>query len=458
MNSEELEEMLAKKKRVDAVIKDLVDTVTKNDSEKVKSIFEKNSSIIRDVVTDVNSQSGTNLLGDAVDEEIAKYLIEQGVSFSAAVKKAIMKRNLGLVKSICEINKSIAKHELQQNPEPLQSATYDHKFNDKIARYLIEQGANPNATDHLGRYLLHLQIAKSNFKGAKALIENGADVNLINQEVKSYQRLIMGGSELKGETALSFAIRKYYEYKGIDDQKSDKTLKFISYLIEQKANLNIKNCNEMVPLDIAIFHNSPKIVELLIKAGADLNVGREKAEGVLKYAITEGHIDIGKATIRYILEHDSHWLTTSNKPDLLNDQQELSVYWDEYKAQVKELHDIVEDRIDLTGDGSTRPIMRTVSGFLDHESRKNLVKSSFISSAEAPENFCPRKLAVISVAAITCALALYFLAPLIIGSSAGIGTQLALGAVGAVVGGGIGILTNVAIDQCYVNSATQKAD
>ncbi|WP_264704452.1 MULTISPECIES: ankyrin repeat domain-containing protein [unclassified Wolbachia] len=458
MNSEELEEMLAKKKRVDAVIKDLVDTVTKNDSEKVKSIFEKNSSIIRDVVTDVNSQSGTNLLGDAVDEEIAKYLIEQGVSFSAAVKKAIMKRNLGLVKSICEINKSIAKHELQQNPEPLQSATYDHKFNDKIARYLIEQGANPNATDHLGRYLLHLQIAKSNFKGAKALIENGADVNLINQEVKSYQNLIIGGSALKGETALNFAIRIYYKYKDIDDQKSDETLKFISYLIEQKANLNIKDCNEMVPLDIAIFHNSPKIVELLIKAGADLNVGREKAEGVLKYAITEGHIDIGKATIRYILEHDSHWLTTSNKPDLLNDQQELSVYWDEYKAQVKELHDIVEDRIDLTGDGSTRPIMRTVSGFLDHESRKNLVKSSFISSAEAPENFCPRKLAVISVAAITCALALYFLAPLIIGSSAGIGTQLALGAVGAVVGGGIGILTNVAIDQCYVNSATQKAD
>ncbi|MFL3877258.1 hypothetical protein [Wolbachia endosymbiont of Trichogramma kaykai] len=62
-------------------------------------------------------------------------------------------------------------------------------------------------------------------------------------------------------------------------------------------------------------------------------------------------------------------LTTSNKPDLLNDQQELSNYWDEYKAQVKEL-DIIGDRIYLTGDRSTRPIMRTVSGFLDYESRK----------------------------------------------------------------------------------------
>lgn len=184
-------------------------------------------------------------------------------------------------------------------------------------------------------------------------------------------------------------------------------------------------------------------------------------EETLHFAVIRGDIVMGKAAIRYILEHDSHWLTTSNKPDLLNDQQELSNYWDEYKAQIKELHDTVGDRIYLTG---TRPVMRTVSGFLDHNSRKNLVKASLIPSvsddrgSKTSESLCPRKLAVISVAAITCALALYFLAPLIIGSSAEIGTQLALGAVGAVVGGGIGILTNVAIDQCYVNSATQKAD
>lgn len=210
------------------------------------------------------------------------------------------------------------------------------------------------------------------------------------------------------------------------------------------------------PLDTAIFFDTPEIVELLIKAGADLNAGKKKAEDVLNYAVTVGHIDIGKAAIRYILEHNSR----SNKLDLLNNQEELSVYWDEYKAQVKELHDIVDDRIDLTGDRSTRPIMRTVSGFLDHESRQNLVKASLIPtpSSNESENFCPRKLAVISVAAITCALAIYFLAPLIMVSSIGVGTQLALGAVGAVVGGGIGILTNVAIDQCYVSSATQKAD
>ncbi|WP_410542918.1 hypothetical protein [Wolbachia endosymbiont of Tetranychus urticae] len=78
---------------------------------------------------------------------------------------------------------------------------------------MIEQGANPNATDHLGRYLLHLQIAKSNFKGAKALIENGADVNLINQEVKSYRRLIMG--VIVFPKVNDKGIIKYLSYNGI---------------------------------------------------------------------------------------------------------------------------------------------------------------------------------------------------------------------------------------------------
>ncbi len=311
-----------------------------------------------------------NLLGYAVDSKMAKYLIEQGVKFITAVEKAVMKKDLELVKSIYQMNKPIAKNELSQNPEPLEVATRDYTYNDEITKYLIEQGANPNATDKCVRCLLHLQIAQGNLKGAKALIENGADVNIVNQEQDGYWRPGIDANALKGQTALQFAIRVYRNNKNLNPEKANGALEFISYLIEKKANSNIKDCNEKTPLDTAIFFDTPEIVELLIKAGADLNAGKKKAEDVLNYAVTVGHIDIGKAAIRYILEHDSHWLTTSNKPDLLNDQQELSNYWDEYKAQVKELHDTVGDRIDLTGDRSTRPVMRIVSGFLDHNSRK----------------------------------------------------------------------------------------
>lgn len=165
---------------------------------------------------------------------MAKYLIEQGVKFITAVGKAVMKKDLELVKSICQMNKSIAKNELSRNPEPLEVATRDYKFNDKIARYLIEQGANPNATDKCGRCLLHLQIARGNLKGAKALIENGADVNIVNQEQDGYWRPGIDANALKGQTALHFAIRVYRNNKDLNPEKANRALEFISYLIEKK--------------------------------------------------------------------------------------------------------------------------------------------------------------------------------------------------------------------------------
>lgn len=179
MNPEELQKILAENKKKDSVLKKLLRAVKENDLEKVKSIFEKNSSIIQDVVAEINSQINTNLLGYAVDSKMAKYLIEQGVKFSTAVERAVMEKDLELVKSICQMNKSIAKNELSRNPEPLEASTRDYTSNDEITRYLIEQGANPNTLKN-GCYLLHLQVARGNLKGARALIENGANINIVN--------------------------------------------------------------------------------------------------------------------------------------------------------------------------------------------------------------------------------------------------------------------------------------
>lgn len=50
MIPEELQKILAENKKKDSVLKKLLRAVKENDLEKVKSIFEKNSSIIKDVV------------------------------------------------------------------------------------------------------------------------------------------------------------------------------------------------------------------------------------------------------------------------------------------------------------------------------------------------------------------------------------------------------------------------
>lgn len=62
MIPEELQKILAENKKKDSVLKKLLRAVKENDLEKVKSIFEKNSSIIKDVVTEVNSQNGTKFI------------------------------------------------------------------------------------------------------------------------------------------------------------------------------------------------------------------------------------------------------------------------------------------------------------------------------------------------------------------------------------------------------------
>lgn len=187
---------------------------------------------------------------------MAKYLIEQGVKFSTAVEKAVMEKDLELVKSMCQMNKSIAKNELLQNPEPLEAATKDYTFNDEITRYLIEQGANPNTLKN-GCYLLHLQVARGNLKGARALIENGANINIVNQEEENYWMTGTDANAQKGQTALYFAIRAYKSNIVLNPEKVNEALEFISYLIEKKANSNIKDCNEKTPLDTAIFFDTP---------------------------------------------------------------------------------------------------------------------------------------------------------------------------------------------------------
>jgi hypothetical protein len=65
----------------------------------------------------------------------------------------------------------------------------------------------------------------------------------------------------------------------------------------------------------------------------------------------------------------------------------------------------------------------------------------------------PRGWIMIAAAAIIGALALYFLAPLILSATVGLGSKLGLGAAGAALGGGIGYLTDVAINKCCSKEA-----
>lgn len=69
----------------------------------------------------------------------------------------------------------------------------------------------------------------------------------------------------------------------------------------------------------------------------------------------------------------------------------------------------------------------------------------------------PRGWIIIAAGAVVGALALYFLAPLILGATVAIDAQLGLMASGAVAGGVIGYFTDVVINKCYSEPVVQTA-
>jgi ankyrin repeat protein len=429
MNPEELEKLITENKRKDSVLKELFDAVSRNNLKKVKSICEKNQSIIKSIINEGELINGKlrSLLECAADSEMAQYLVEQGASLTKAMINVIQRKDFKAIKSIYEKNQPIIKDTLKEQSDLLEAATRDFNYDGKIVEYLVERGADPNTVDSRKRFLLHLQIAEGYFKGARALVDVGANVNAKNQEENSWHMTGQDGNASIGDKSLHFAVRVYDNNKINKPEKAKEALEFIKFLIEKGADLNVKNRVEKIPLSLAVRYDCSEVSKLLIKHMLFQNFNTEM-------------------------------------PQILNDNIELSNYWNECKVEAVKFHDRVGDRITLTSGGvSIGPVMRTLSEFLDHDSRKKLVAASLKSTEDnhsTPLNLSPRECAVIGVAMVAGALALYFLAPLILtatGISTTIGGKLALGVAGGIAGGGVGYLTNVVIDKFCDNEITAQA-
>lgn len=154
---------------------------------------------------------------------------------------------------------------------------------------LISKGANIYCYDHIlsGRTPLIYACGRAHYEIAKLLLDNGAAESIDSynrdyrnalletihyashpnepmhqQYINTIKLLISYGADInsnKGcETALHIAIEKNYN-------------EIAKILIENKADVNIKDYNFYTPLIHAIKKNNIEIVKYLIKAGADLN-------------------------------------------------------------------------------------------------------------------------------------------------------------------------------------------
>jgi len=135
----------------------------------------------------------------------------------------------------------------------------------KVARLLVEKGADIHLLDLDGATALHDASRNGHEELVKLLLENGADVNL----------KIIGFKE----TPLFLASK--YGHTGM-----------VKFLLENGAKVDAYAVQRVTPLITASSKGHLDIVELLIKYGADINAQSTKGATAIKVASSQGHLDI----------------------------------------------------------------------------------------------------------------------------------------------------------------------
>ncbi|WP_400254945.1 ankyrin repeat domain-containing protein [Spiroplasma endosymbiont of Cleonymus obscurus] len=186
------------------------------------------------------------------------------------------------------------------NGFPLHYAVDNAYF--EIAKFFIDNGANPNIEDIGGT---PLQIAIANFNNnieiVKLLIEKGADVNIKNDNGDSLLDIAVKNDKIE-------VVKLLLNHSNIDVNIKNDYIKSIFFysaknghinslklLIEKGADVNIKNDNGDSLLDIAVKNDKIEVVKLLLNhSNIDVNIKNKYGFTPLHYAVDNAYFEIAK--------------------------------------------------------------------------------------------------------------------------------------------------------------------
>lgn len=159
----------------------------------------------------------------------------------------------------------------------------------EIARMLIQAGADVNSKDQNRETLLHYAVRHNNIEITRMLIDAGADVNAQN---------IFGQTPLHQAIYIPKIARMLIDAGTDEHTQNENTVmkdkpEIARMLISaQGVDINIQNKNGQTPLYQAVICNKPKIVRMLLSAGADTNIKDEHGETPLYQAVMKDKPEI----------------------------------------------------------------------------------------------------------------------------------------------------------------------
>lgn len=278
------------------------------------------------------------------DYDMVKFLVEKGANinaktpysseYSSVETPLLLSLDYEHIDSIYDENSSVAEFLINNGADinvknnhgetPLMYASRVHNI--KVVELLIQKNADINAFNNYGNTALMYGV--NNLVTVKLLVENGADVNfykggstaLISACEYSHERNIdvikylvsknanINAQDNEGDTALNKTLDTL-------DEGSIDILDFeiANFLIEQGADVNIKNKREYTPLIYlgmgeGNFNNKSfqeyriKLAEVLLEKGADINAKDYNGYTSLIWACSSSGSRFAEPFVKFLVE------------------------------------------------------------------------------------------------------------------------------------------------------------
>ena len=208
--------------------------------------------------------------------DVLEALLETGAKPDVKTNKgytplmfAVNKNNMAAVEMLLDNRADITKTDKEGR------SILHFTRNPKMIDYLLDNGVDINATDMMVGTLLHHAVLEKNSKLVAHLIEKGAHVNETGKDKltplhlakdKEMARILVeAGADLNAREAFT---KETPLHKAI----MSKNEALAEYLVEMGSRLDAETDHEEMPLEVALKHGTPKMVEMLIRAGADTSI------------------------------------------------------------------------------------------------------------------------------------------------------------------------------------------
>lgn len=276
--------------------------------------------------------------------EVAKLLIDHGADVNGrgeygmtVLMNAAKEGNLDIVKALVENGADINARDESGNTAFMVAASNNRL---DIINYLHDQGADIQAADNEGNNALKSAIQSYRTGGAvKLLIELGVDINKINEKGNTP---LMISAMCKEPGAIKLLLDQHakvdiqnHEGETALMKSCDKgSIEGVYLLLNAGANMALKNRDQECALQIAmqkyykIEGKQDKIIKMLIKQGADINVLNQQGNTCLMSAL------MSRA---YNLTIANAFITAKTNYNHQNHKGETALLWAAHRGYITQI-------------------------------------------------------------------------------------------------------------------------